>query len=81
MTKDKGLQEDIRTLTLERIKASSRDLRVSIGAKDYTKKELLENVRRNSEVGQEVMEAQIGYLRDMAKGKIYQDAYGHGSRL
>jgi len=74
MTKDKGLQEDIRTLTLERIKASSGDLKVSIGAEDYTKKELLESVRRNSEVGQEVMEAQIGYLRDMAKGKIYQDA-------
>jgi len=35
---------------------------------------LLESVRRNDEVGQEVMEAQIEYLRDMAEGKIYQDA-------
>lgn len=74
MTKDKGLQEDIRTLTLERIKASSGDLRLSIGAEDYTKTELLESVRRNDEVGQEVMETQIEYLRDMAEGKIYQDA-------
>lgn len=74
MTKDKGLQEDIRTLTLERIKASSGDLRISLGAKDYTKKALLESVRRNDKVGQEVMETQIEYLRDMAEGKIYQDA-------
>ena len=74
MTKGKGLQEDIRTLTLERIKASSGDLIISIGAEDCTKTELLESVRRNDEVGQEVMEAQIEYLRDMAEGKIYQDA-------
>ena len=74
MTRDKEIQEDIRALTLERIKVSSGDLRISIGAEDYTKRELLESVRRNDEVGQEVMEAQIEYLRDMAEGKIYQDA-------
>lgn len=74
MTKDKELQEEIRKLTMERIKVSSGDLRVSIGAEDYTKTELLESVEKGDAVGQEVMEAQIEYLRDMAEGKIYQDA-------
>lgn len=74
MIKDKGLQEEIRKLAMERIKVSSGDLRVSIGAKDYTKAELLESVERGDEVGRKVMEAQIEYLRDMAEGKIYQDA-------
>lgn len=74
MTKEKELQQEIRQLTIERIKASSGDLRVSIGAEDYTKTELLKSVERGDEVGQAVMEAQIEYLRDMAEGKIYQDA-------
>lgn len=74
MTKEKELQQEIRQLTIERIKASSGDLRVSIGAGDYTKTELLKSVERGDGVGQAVMEAQIEYLRDMAEGKIYQDA-------
>ncbi len=74
MTKDKNLQEEVRKLTIERLKASSGDLRVSVGAEDYTKAELLESVERGDEVGREVMDAQIEYLRDMAEGKIYQDA-------
>lgn len=74
MTTEKEIQEEIRKLTMERVKASSGDLRISIGAKDYTKTKLLESIEKGDEVGQEVMEAQMEYLRDMAEGKIYQDA-------
>jgi hypothetical protein len=73
MTKEKRIQEEIRKLAIERIKASSGELVVSVGAKDYTKSELLESVKKGSKIGKEVMEAQIGYVRDMAEGKIYQN--------
>jgi len=71
-TTDAKIQKDIRELVLARIMAASDDLRVAIGAIEYTKKEMIENVKEGNEIGKEIMEIQMEYLRDMAKGAIYQ---------
>lgn len=70
--KDKELQEDIKKLVLARIKAASDDLSISIGSTDYTKDEILKSVEKGDEVGKEIIEIQMKYLRDMAAGTIYQ---------
>ena len=72
MSNSKQIQEDIKNLVLARIIASSDDLRIAIGSMEYTKKEMIENVKEGIEVGKEIMEIQMEYLRDMAKGAIYQ---------
>ena len=71
--KEKEVQEDIRKLVLARIRAASGDLRVSIGsvAKGYSKEELVRSVEANDEIGKEVTDIQMEYLKDMAQGKIY----------
>jgi len=71
--KGKGIQEDVRELIIERIKAASGDLGISVGSEGHTKKEILESVKAGNEMGQEIMDAQMEYLQDMAEGKIYKD--------
>jgi len=73
-TTDTGIQEDIRELVLARIKAASDDLRIAIGSTEYTKTEMIENVKAGNEVGKEILEIQMEYLRDMASGAIYKSS-------
>jgi len=71
-TIDTEIQRDIKELVLARIMAASDDLRIAIGAMEFTKKEMIENVKEGNEIGKEIMDIQMEYLRDMAKGAIYQ---------
>jgi len=73
-TTDAEVQKDIKELVLARIMAASDDLRVAIGSIEYTKKEMIRNVKEGNEIGKEIMEIQMEYLRDMAKGAIYQSS-------
>lgn len=70
----KNIQEDIKKLAIARINAFSDDLGIIIGNKKYTKKEILNSIENGDETGQEVIDAQIEYLRDMASGAIYENS-------
>ncbi len=70
--KNSEISDDIRNLVLARIMASSDDLRVAIGSTEYTKNEILDNVKAENKIGKEIIEIQMEYLRDMASGAIYQ---------
>lgn len=74
---DRKIQEDLRKLVMARIKASSGDLRLSIGGtvQSYTKEELLKSVEKGDEIGKEIINIQLEYLKDMAQGKIYKFEY------
>ncbi|MDO8611162.1 MAG: hypothetical protein Q7R95_11605 [bacterium] len=71
---EKNIQEDIKILSIARISAFSDDLGIIIGNKKYTKKEILESIKNGDETGQEVIDTQIEYLRDMASGAIYENS-------
>lgn len=71
---DKETQEDIKKLVIARIKAASDDLAVSIGSKEYTKEQMLKSVETGNKLGQEIIKIQMEFLRDMAKGVIYQQS-------
>lgn len=72
--KNSEIQEDIKKLVLARIMATSDDLRIAIGSTEYTKTQMLKSVEAGDEVGKEIMEIQMEYLRDMAQGAIYQSS-------
>lgn len=65
------LLEDMKQLVLARVTASSDDLVISVGSKEYSKKEMLQSIADGSEVGLEIIDMQMGFLRDMASGEIY----------
>ncbi len=70
----KKTNEDIKQLVVERLKATSGDLKISIGGEGaFSKEDLIKRVEEGDDIGQKVMEIQMEYLRDLASGKIYQD--------
>lgn len=73
MTKTEEIHDDIKKLTIARINAMSDELGIVIGTKKYSKKEILNSIEKEDEIGKEIMTIQIEYLRDMAKGTIYNE--------
>lgn len=65
-------QADIKKLVIERIKAASDELEISIGSTTYTKDQILESVEKEDEVGKEFIDIQMEYLRDIAQGALYK---------
>lgn len=72
---DKKVKEEARELVIERIKAASNNLKICIGSQntEYSKQEILETLKEDSELSKEIIEVQLKYLRDMASGTIYRD--------
>ncbi|MEK7517067.1 MAG: hypothetical protein AAB583_00825 [Patescibacteria group bacterium] len=71
---DRETLKEMQKLVLARLRASSDNLTISIGSTEYTKQEMLESVEKVTDLGKEIIEAQIEYLRDMATGAIYKEA-------
>lgn len=69
---DKKTQEDIRKLVIARIKAASDELNISVGSTQLTKEELINSVEKGDDLGKDIIEIQLEYLKDMASGAIYQ---------
>lgn len=72
---DKKVREKARELVIERIKASSNNLKICIGSQKtaYSKQEILETLKEDSELSKEIIDVQLKYLRDMASGAIHRD--------
>ena len=69
------IQNDIRNLVMERIRAMSSNLQVSIGddGKILTKDSMLRDVKNNTNIGKKIVKIQMDFLKDMASGKIYEE--------
>ena len=65
------LLEEMKKIAFARVKAASDDLVISIGSKQYSKEEILQSITDGGEVGLEVIDMQIEFLRDMASGEFY----------
>jgi len=70
----KGIKEEARLLTIERIKVASDNLKISIGSSEYSKDEILKTLENeDNDFTREIIETQLEYLRNMASGAIYQE--------
>lgn len=69
---DPELLEEMKKIVVERIRTSSDDLVITIGDKDYNKQQVLESVQKGDELGLEIIDTQMEFLRDMANGKFYE---------
>lgn len=63
-----------RDLVIARIKAIPDNMSLIVGSGEnrYSKEEIIENIRDGSELGKEVVDTQIEFLKEMAKGNFYQ---------
>ena len=71
----KDIKEEARILVIERIKVASGNLKISVGSSEFSKDEILKTLEtQDNEFTDEIITAQLEYLRDMASGVIYQDS-------
>ncbi|OGG14021.1 hypothetical protein A3D77_03445 [Candidatus Gottesmanbacteria bacterium RIFCSPHIGHO2_02_FULL_39_11] len=70
---DPELLEEMKKIVVARIRTSSDDLAITIGDKNYNKEQILESVEKGDEIGLEIIDTQMEFLRDMASGRIYQE--------
>lgn len=68
---DPELKEELKKLVLERVKVMPDTLNMAVGSAQLTKEELEQHIKRGDEIGNQVMEIELEYLRDLASGAIY----------
>ena len=75
MKNDDELQEKIRQLVIARLKSTPPYMGIIIGGnndKEYSPQELIKEIENNSELGNEYVEMDIEFLRDLQKGLLYE---------
>lgn len=66
------INKDLKDLVIARIEAYSNDVGLIIGEdKHYSKSDLINNVKKETKLGKQIIEMQLEYLQDMVKGNIY----------
>lgn len=72
--KEDSLNEEKKQLIIERLKTIPRDKKLSIGGRgDFTVEELIENVKKNDEIGQKVIEVQMQFLQSLKTGILLDE--------
>lgn len=68
---DPSLKEQLKKIVLERVGAMPDTLGITVGGENLTKDDMVRHVEDEDEVGKQIMEMELGFLRDLASGAIY----------
>jgi hypothetical protein len=68
---DDELAQQFKALVLERISVMPDTMRIVVGTTEVTKKDIIDHVESEDEVGKQMMEMELEYLRDLVSGAIY----------
>lgn len=71
ITRSTEVLAQMRELTLERLQRMPDTLAVAIGSQDFGKNDLLAHVRSGDEIGRQIIDREMEFLRDSARGTIY----------
>ena len=72
-TLDVSLKEQLKQITIARIRTISSDTKISLGSEDYTVDELVTHVEKDDQVGEEMIQMNWQYLKDLASGALYDN--------
>ena len=73
-TKKSSINKLEKELVLARMETLSDNIKISIGSNEYKKGDVLKSVAKGDKLGKQIIDMQMSYLRDLAKGKIYTNA-------
>jgi len=75
--KDKNdIKEDVKKIVLARLEVFPEDKKISIGSLgEFTKKEMIEHVEREDEIGEKIAEVQLSYLQLLKEGIFYEQDF------
>lgn len=61
-------------LALARLNTLSDNIKIHVGgSQSYTKKDIINHIQKETKIGQEMVNIQIEFLKDLAHGKLYED--------
>jgi len=73
MEDKENIAEEIKKLVIARLEVFPENKKISIGNfGEFSKNELIDNVNKNSEIGNKIIEIELEFLRAMKKG-IYNE--------
>lgn len=72
----KSAKNQLQKIVMARLNAMPSHIELAIGSKNYPVEELIELVRKRDELGEQLIEAQLEYLKDLSSGKIYGEELG-----
>lgn len=65
------VNDEIKELVITRIEATPSDLRLSMGGgKTMTKEEMIEHVKKEDDIGKQIIRNHISFIRAVAKGEV-----------
>ncbi len=69
---DKEKKEGIKKLVVARLDALPPNVSISVGSEGhFNKKELIEQIENDTEIGKKMIEIELGYLRMLKEGIFY----------
>ncbi len=74
MENGRGISQGIRELVIARLEVLPEDRKISIGAEgEFSKNELIRHVEAGDEIGRQITELELEFLRGLAQGKILDE--------
>ena len=70
---DADSKEQLKQITIARIRTISSDTKISLGSEDYTVEELVDHVEKDDQVGEEMIQMNWQYLKDLGSGALYDN--------
>lgn len=64
-------EQKIKELVLARLGKIPEDMDVFVGDSSYQREELKKHVQNNDEIGKQLTEIELDFLKEIASGKIY----------
>lgn len=76
------IDEEIKKIVIARLEVFPSDKKISIGSiGELTKEEMIENVEKETDIGEKIVEVQLNYLRTLKEGIFYeQDFTNHEAK-
>ena len=72
IAQDEELSRQLKMLVLERISIMPENMRLAIGTTEISKKDIVQHIEAEDDLGKQMIEMELEYLRDLASGAIYQ---------
>lgn len=70
------IDEGLKRVVIARLEVFPSDKSISIGSMgELTKQEMIENVEKETDVGEKIVEIQLNYLRSLKEGIFYEQDF------
>lgn len=73
---EKKINEEVKKIVIARLEVFPSDKKISIGSVgELTKKEMIENVEKGTDIGEKIIEVELNYLQNLKEGIFYEQGF------